>query len=153
MATKANVLPTAAQTPSARKDAVLIGHAPLADVAGILRLLADPTRLRVYTVLRQGEACVCELAGILGLAENLVSHHLGMLRRAGLVHDRRDPSDARWVYYELDRAALERIGAALTPFFDSATLGTRVPTCGPAASRAQWPDDAGATGCSDSTLC
>ncbi len=102
-------------------------------VAPLLRLLSDPTRLRIFLLLRQGEACVCELASALGLAENLVSHHLGALRRAGLVHDRRDPSDARWVYYTLDATALEWAHTAVSALFDPRTLGARVPTCGPAA--------------------
>jgi len=106
-------------------------------VAGVLRVLADPTRLRIYLLLRQGEACVCELAAALGLAENLVSHHLSVLRRAGLTRDRRDASDARWVYYQLDAAALGALFAELGALFDPRTLGTRMPTCGPAATPAQ----------------
>jgi len=107
--------------------------ASVARVAAALRALADPTRFRLYLTLRQGEACVCELAEELGLAENLVSHHLKALRKVGLVHDRRDPSDARWVYYQLDAATLTTLFAALGALFDPQTLGTRVPTCGPAA--------------------
>ena len=108
-----------------------------ARVAGALRVLADPTRLRIYLLLRQGEACVCELAAALGLAENLVSHHLSVLRRAGLTCDRRDASDARWVYYQLDAAALGALFAELGALFDPRTLGTRTPTCGPAAAPSQ----------------
>lgn len=108
-----------------------------ARMAGALRVLADPTRLRIYLVLRQGEACVCELAAALGLAENLVSHHLSVLRRAGLARDRRDASDARWVYYQLDAEALGSLFAELGALFDPRTLGTRTPTCGPAAAALQ----------------
>ncbi|HEV7128346.1 MAG TPA: metalloregulator ArsR/SmtB family transcription factor [Ktedonobacterales bacterium] len=104
-----------------------------AEIAAVLKVLADPTRLSIYLLLREGEMCVCELAGMLRLAENLISHHLGVLRRAGLVHDRRDASDARWVYYQLDAAALGRLFARLGALFDPRTLGTRMPTCGPAA--------------------
>lgn len=114
--------------------AVLAPAAP-AELAAVLRALADPTRMRIYLLLRQGEACVCEVATTLGLAENLVSHHLGVLRRAGLVWDRRDPSDARWVYYQLDVAALGRLAAEFGALFDPHTLGTRTPTCGPAAAQ------------------
>jgi len=102
-------------------------------VARLLRVLADPTRLRIYLLLRRGEACVCELAAELELAENLISHHLGVLRRAGLAHDRRDPTDARWVYYQLDVPTLERLAETFGALFDPRTLGTRTPTCGPAA--------------------
>lgn len=108
--------------------------APVDHVLAALRALADPTRFRLYLALRQGEACVCELANQLGLAENLVSHHLKALRLVGLVHDRRDASDARWVYYQLDAVTLATLFAALGALFDPQTLGTRVPTCGPAAA-------------------
>jgi|GEM_PF-735948 len=114
-------------------------------VAPLLRLLSDPTRLRIFLLLREGEACVCELASALGLAENLVSHHLGALRRAGLVRDRRDASDARWVYYTLNAAELERAHAAVSALFDPRTLGVRVPTCGPAA--VCGPETCGPDGC------
>jgi ArsR family transcriptional regulator len=100
----------------------------------VLRVLADPTRLRIFRLLRDGQACVCEIAAQLDLAENLVSHHLRALREAGLVHDRRDPSDARWVYYHLSTPALGRIRAELGALFDPFTLGVRTPTCGPAAA-------------------
>jgi ArsR family transcriptional regulator len=103
-------------------------------VGDVLRVLGDPTRLRIFRLLRTGEACVCEMAAELGLAENLVSHHLRALREIGLVHDRRDPSDARWVYYHLSTPALGRIRAELGALFDPFTLGVRTPTCGPASA-------------------
>lgn len=103
-------------------------------VGGVLKMLADPTRLRIFTLLRAGEACVCEIAGALDLAENLVSHHLGVLRRSGLVRDRRDLSDARWVYYQLDAATLDRFAPLVGGLFDTHNLGVRIPRCGPAAT-------------------
>lgn len=107
--------------------------ATLAETSAALRALADPTRLRMYLFLRQGEACVCEIAGELALAENLISHHLAALRRAGLVCDRRDAGDARWVYYRLNRDTLRRLAGTLGPLFDADTVGERTPSCGPAA--------------------
>ncbi|HEU0027925.1 MAG TPA: metalloregulator ArsR/SmtB family transcription factor [Ktedonobacterales bacterium] len=105
----------------------------LAETTAVLHALAEPTRLRIYLFLRQGEACVCEIASELGLAQNLVSHHLGALRRVGLAHDRRDPSDARWVYYHLDPETLARLARTLGGLFNPETLGARTPSCGPAA--------------------
>ncbi|WIG59631.1 MAG: hypothetical protein OJF49_002378 [Ktedonobacterales bacterium] len=102
-------------------------------ITALLKALADPTRLRLYLLLRRGEACVCELAAELELAENLVSHHLGVLRRLGLVRDRRDTADARWVYYTLDTGTLRQLAAELGLLFNPDTIGTRTPTCGPAA--------------------
>lgn len=72
-------------------------RAALPDAAGsramalTAKALADPVRLRVATALALGqELCVCDVAWIIGAPANLVSHHLRVLRRAGLVSSRRD---------------------------------------------------------------
>ena len=53
--------------------------------------LSDPTRLTLAAALREGEElCVCDLAWISERAQNLVSHHLRVLRSHGLVRSRRD---------------------------------------------------------------
>lgn len=96
-----------------------------------LRVLGDPTRLRVFDLLMQGVQCNCELGDALGLAPNLISHHLGVLRRAGLITSTRDPHDGRWIYYAVDRAGLERLNAALDAFLDPARIRPRQPQCGP----------------------
>jgi len=103
-------------------------HATLAEQ---LRVLSDPTRLRVLDLLMQGVQCNCELVGALDLAPNLISHHLGVLRRAGLVTATRDPHDGRWIYYAIDRAALDRLNAVLGAFLDPARIRPRQPQCGP----------------------
>ncbi|MEV4898265.1 metalloregulator ArsR/SmtB family transcription factor, partial [Nonomuraea sp. NPDC055795] len=67
--------------------------------AGLARALADPTRLRIAVALAAApELCVCDLAWVSGLAQNLVSHHLRVLRQADLVTARRD---GRLVMYAL----------------------------------------------------
>jgi ArsR family transcriptional regulator, arsenate/arsenite/antimonite-responsive transcriptional repressor / arsenate reductase (thioredoxin) len=86
-------------------------------VVATLRVLADPARWRLLTVLRNGDQQVGELVSALGLPQNLVSYHLGLLREAGLVRLHRSEADARTVYYGADLAALSAayaaIGAAL----------------------------------------
>jgi ArsR family transcriptional regulator, lead/cadmium/zinc/bismuth-responsive transcriptional repressor len=55
------------------------------------RALGDPTRLRIAAALLSGtELCVCDMAWVVGQAQNLVSHHLRQLKIAGLVTSRRD---------------------------------------------------------------
>lgn len=55
------------------------------------KALADPTRLTLIVALAEGgELCVCDLSWIVERAQNLVSHHLRLLRSAGLVENRRD---------------------------------------------------------------
>lgn len=65
-----------------------------------LRVLADEARLRILGLLARRELCVCEMVGALKLSQPLVSHHLSVLRRAGLLASRRK---GKWVYYTLAR--------------------------------------------------
>jgi DNA-binding transcriptional ArsR family regulator len=69
----------------------------------IFRALADPTRRAVFERLTRREAAVHELTGKFKVSQPAISQHLGVLRRAGLVHQRRD---GRRTYYRVDRAAL-----------------------------------------------
>ena len=101
------------------------------EVSAILRALSDPTRLTILDLLMQGVQCNCELGGQLQLPMNLISHHIRVLREAGLVTSRRDPNDARWVYYSIDKAALGRVREQLAAFLDPQRIQPRLPTCGP----------------------
>ncbi len=74
-----------------------------------LRLLGDPTRLRIIDALLDGERCNCELGDSVGVRANLVSHHLRALERAGLVSARRDAVDARWVHYSIVPSELKAL--------------------------------------------
>src|SRR3990170_1000418 len=65
-------------------------------LADVLKAAAEPTRLRLLNLLRQGDICVCDLQQVLDLPQPTVSRHLKELRQAGLVTDRRD--GARVVY-------------------------------------------------------
>lgn len=64
----------------------------------LFRAFADPTRLRILSLLRGGELCVCHLLDILRLPQSTVSRHVAYLRRAGLVGAR---EDGTWNYYRL----------------------------------------------------
>ncbi len=71
-------------------------HEPAALAA---KALADPTRLGLaHALLLGGELCVCDLAWISGRAQNLVSHHVRVLRQSGLANARRD---GKIVFYTL----------------------------------------------------
>ncbi len=69
------------------------------DVVGLLRTLSDPTRLRLLSALQDGEHSVTALCDQLQLAQPTVSHHLGRLRSAKLVANRRD---GKQVFYSLN---------------------------------------------------
>jgi len=77
-----------------------------------LKLLAEPNRLRIVMLLASGEQCVCDIETALGIPQNLVSHHLSVLKRAGLLVARREGT---WVYYRVEPQTLgEQLGALNT---------------------------------------
>lgn len=102
----------------------------LEEVAAILKALSDQNRLKILDVLMEGVSCNGELNDRLGLPPNLLSHHLRVLREAGLVTSRRDVIDGRWIYYEVDKEAVTRWRNWLAMFLDPARLRER-PVCGP----------------------
>ncbi len=84
-------------------------------LARILKALADPTRLRLVSMVAAqpgGEACVCDLTEPLGLTQPTISHHLKILVEAGIfTRDKRGV----WAYYSLVPAALSALSAMLQP--------------------------------------
>ena len=83
-----------------------------ADDAALFKAVADPHRLTILaTLARAGdEVCVCDFTSALPLNQPAVSHHLKILRDAGLVTWQRRGT---WVYYRLAPDAHERLSAAL----------------------------------------
>lgn len=91
------------------------GCLPGLDVAegasGRARALSDPTRLTLAAALTEAEElCVCDLAWISSRAQNLVSHHMKLLRTAGLVRSRRD---GKMVMYRLSEEGRKLVSAVL----------------------------------------
>lgn len=84
-------------------------------LAGALKAIADPTRLRLISLVAAHageEACVCDLTDPVGLSQPTVSHHLKILVDAGiLAREQR----GRWAYYRLIDGALDGIARALVP--------------------------------------
>ncbi len=76
----------------------------LEETALLFRALADETRLAIMRQLReQGEVCACDFAACCRLAQPTVSHHLAILRRAGLVKTNKR---GLWVYYRINEDKL-----------------------------------------------
>lgn len=71
----------------------------LDDLTRIHKALAHPARSRILAMLRSGELCVCQLNAVIGLAPSTMSAHLGELKDAGLVAERKS---GRWVHYRID---------------------------------------------------
>ncbi len=102
----------------------------VADLTAVLKALSEPNRLRIFTELMTGNSCNCELEETLDLPRNLLSHHLRVLSKAGLVYSRRDTVDARWVYYYIDQDAVTRWHKWFTHFLDPSRIQERS-VCGP----------------------
>ena len=88
--------------------------------APLLKALADPVRTEICDLLSREELCVCHLVDELGISQPLLSHHLKVLRAAGLVEPRRH---SYWTYYRLAPAGLEEVAGGL---LDLAERGGRV---------------------------
>ena len=89
--------------------------------AAAANALSDPTRLRVASALAAGEElCVCDLAWVCGLTQNLASHHVRQLRTSGLASSRRD---GKLVMYRLTDRGSRLLAAVLlsSPQDDHAT--------------------------------
>lgn len=82
---------------------------PLAALHKTLKTLADPTRVRLLALLEQEELAVQELTRILDLAQSTVSRHLGVLREAGLVQDRREGTRVYYRSTKGSRRELEEV--------------------------------------------
>ncbi len=75
------------------------------------KALADPTRVTLAHALREQPLCVCDLAWVSERSQNLVSHHVRVLRRAGLVHGRRDGKMVMHSLTDAGRSLLEAVVA------------------------------------------
>ena len=74
------------------------------------KALGDPTRLMLAVALADGhELCVCDLAWVAERSENLVSHHMRVLRSAGLVRSRRDGKMVMYAVTEAGRALIHAV--------------------------------------------
>src|SRR5687767_1735202 len=95
--------------------------------ATFMRLLADPTRRRIFMRLMAGEVCNCEMVCELDLPQSLISHHLRQLHDAQLVTARRDEDDHRWIYYAVNADTLTLVHRELSFTFDPTSLGPTHP--------------------------
>ncbi len=118
----------------------------LRTLAATLKVLAEPNRLLIFNLLMGGVQCNCELGEALQMAPNLISHHLSILRQAGLVEVERDAVDARWMYYSVNRATLAELNATFGVFFDPARIQPRRPACGPQSTLVRVRDIAAVGG-------
>ncbi len=89
--------------------------------ASLFKAIADPYRLRMLATLARApeEVCVCDFTDALPLNQPTVSHHLRILREAGLVTCERRGT---WVYYQLAPEAIHRLRLAIGGVFEEKVL-------------------------------
>lgn len=81
----------------------------------MLKALAEDNRLEIVNLLAQGSLCVCEIEERIKLPQNLVSHHLAVLKKSGLIEDCRCGKNN---YYSLNRKGLKKITRLLITLGD-----------------------------------
>ncbi|MGW5865764.1 ArsR/SmtB family transcription factor [Streptomyces sp. NPDC055239] len=101
--------PTLLTAPMAEDQAV--------ELAKVFKALGDPVRLRLLSMIASregkegGEICVCDLTPAFDLSQPTISHHLKLLKQAGLIDSERRGT---WVYYRLLPETTDRLAAVLT---------------------------------------
>jgi ArsR family transcriptional regulator len=91
-----------------------VTEAAAASLAQVFKALGDPVRIRLVSLIgahQGGEVCVCDLTTAFDLTQPTISHHLKVLRSAGIIDSERRGT---WVYYRLVPAALDRVAAILS---------------------------------------
>jgi ArsR family transcriptional regulator, arsenate/arsenite/antimonite-responsive transcriptional repressor len=90
-----------------------LGHEDAVDLAPLFKALGDPVRLRLLSLIAchdGGEACVCELTDAFDVSAPTISHHLKVLREAGLITSERRGT---WIYYRISPEDIARVSAVL----------------------------------------
>ena len=69
------------------------------DITLTFKALSDATRIRILSLMKEGELCVCDIAETLQMTQPNISFHVSLLKEAGLIKDRKN---GRWIHYSLD---------------------------------------------------
>ncbi len=89
-----------------KTKAKLPGSDETSQIAGIFKLLGDPTRLKIILALIENELCVCDLAAVINSTVSAVSHQLRLLKSEKLIKFRKD---GKMVYYSIDDNHIENL--------------------------------------------
>lgn len=92
-----------------------LADAAAAELATVFKALANPVRLQMLDILNRGagEVCVCDIEGHFELSQPTISHHLRVLRQAGLVDAEQRGT---WIYYRVRAEKMEKIRGFLVGF-------------------------------------
>lgn len=108
----------------AEKLAECMSGSEIARLYELLKIICDVNRLRILCLLFQGEKCVCDIEEQLEISQPLASHHLAVLRQAGLVEKRREGT---WSYYSLVSEAVEGLNDLFTQILGTQRLPDEYP--------------------------
>ena len=100
------------------------------ELADIFKALGDETRLTIVQLLVGRELCVCDILDSFVMSQPAISHHLKILRQAGVVRDKRE---GKWIYYSLNPATLDLLSGVLGSLQRDADKKTRTGRCSPIA--------------------
>ena len=92
-----------------------LSESEAAELAPLFKALADPVRLRLLSLIachEAGETCVCDLTAAFDLTPPTISHHLRVLKQAGLIDSERRGT---WVFYWIRPEVLARMASLLSP--------------------------------------
>lgn len=97
---------------------------PIDSRLALLKCLADETRFKILLMLKDGERCVCEIFRELGKEQSLISHHLRVARRCGLVKGARR---GKWIVYRLADPSIAELLRKITEISDKLSDAKRLP--------------------------
>lgn len=88
-------------------------------VVHFLKIINEPNRLQILCLLRQGDRCVCDIFQQLHLPQNLVSHHLKVLKDIGLITSRQGKEEGRKIIYSSHKENIQQYATLLHTFLIS----------------------------------
>ena len=80
----------------------------MSELATVFKALGDKTRLDILGLLKTKDLCVCDILDAFSHSQPAISHHLKILRQAGLVNDKRE---GKWLYYSLNPETFAKVQA------------------------------------------
>lgn len=90
--------------------------AKLSKTVEFLKTISEENRIKILCILRDGEKCVCDIGEELGLAQNLISHHLKVLKDFGLVLSKQEGLK---VIYSINKVVIKRFSKLLNNYLNS----------------------------------
>jgi len=103
-------------------------------IATIFKALGDETRLEIVRMLLGKELCVCDILDAFNKTQPAISHHLKILKHAGIVNDVRE---GKWIFYSINHNAIKDVQAFIQKVMDTENVKER---CHPCAAT-QLPQD------------